>query len=148
MTERVVVGIQVQEGAHAPMYASEGACGADVRANVAEPLTIAPGAVSVIGTGISFDIPPGYEIQVRSRSGLAAKCGVVTLNSPGTIDWDYRGELKVILINHGKEPFIVEPGMRIAQIIVAPMLQADFVSVDALSETKRGSGGFGHTGLL
>lgn len=148
MDERVTVGIQVQEGAHVPLYASEGASGADVRAHIAAPQTIAPGAVAVIGTGLSFDIPPGYEIQVRSRSGLAAKCGVATLNSPGTIDWDYRGELKVILINHSNEPFIVEPGMRIAQIIVAPMLQANFVPVDALSETHRGSGGFGHTGLL
>lgn len=148
MTERVTIGIQVEEGAHAPIYASEGASGADVRAHISEPLTIEPGAVSVIGTGLSFDIPRGYEIQVRSRSGLAAKCGIATLNSPGTIDWDYRGELKVILINHGREPFVVEPGMRIAQIVVAPMLQADFASIDALSETARGSGGFGHTGLL
>lgn len=148
MTEHVTVGIQVEEGAHAPVYASEGASGADVRAHIKEPMSIEPGAVCVVGTGLFFDIPPGYEIQVRSRSGLAANCGVATLNSPGTIDWDYRGELKVILINHGREPFVVEPGMRIAQIIVAPMLQANFVSVNALSETERGSGGLGHTGLL
>ena len=148
MTNRIIVGFQAEEGADAPVYASEGASGADVRAFLKEATEIPPGNVLVVPTGLSFEIPVGYELQVRSRSGLAAKYGIATLNSPGTIDWDYRGELKVILINHGKKSFVVEPGMRIAQIVVAPMLQADFVPAMALSETERGTGGFGHTGLL
>ena len=148
MAEQVIVGFQAEEGAPAPLYASEGASGADVRAFLKEEVEIAPGAVFVVPTGLKFEIPQGYELQVRSRSGLAAKYGIATLNSPGTIDWDYRGELKVILINHGKEPFIIEPGMRVAQIVVAPMLQARFAPAGELSETARGSGGLGHTGLL
>lgn len=148
MAGQVVVGFQAEEGAEAPLYASEGASGADVRAFLKEKVAVAPGEVFIVPTGLKFEIPQGYELQVRSRSGLAAKYGVATLNSPGTIDWDYRGELKVILINHGKEPFVIEPGMRVAQIVVAPMLQARFAPLAELSGTERGSGGFGHTGLL
>lgn len=147
MSEQVVIGIRAKGAAVAPVYSSEGASGADVRAHISDSLQIPSGEVAVVPTGLFFEIPKGYELQVRSRSGLAAKHGIATLNSPGTVDWDYRGELKVILINHGKEPFTVEPGMRIAQIVVAPMLQAAFESVEQLSETGRGSGGFGHTGL-
>lgn len=143
----LVVGVVHEEGAALPSYATKGASGADVRAHLESPYTIAPGQVAVIPTGLKLEIPQGYEIQVRSRSGLAAKFGVATLNSPGTIDWDYKGELKVILINHGSEPFVVEPGMRIAQLVIAPVLQASFESATELSQSARGSGGFGHTGL-
>lgn len=130
-----------------PTYASSGAAGADVRAFVKEDVTLAPGASLLIPTGLRFNIPAGYEIQVRPRSGLALKNQVTVLNTPGTIDADYRGELKVILINHGKENFVVQPGMRIAQIVLAPVLRADFSLCDVLTVTDRGVGGFGHTGM-
>ena len=130
-----------------PHYATSEAAGADVMADLSEPMLLHPGKRAVIPTGLFFEIPRGYEIQVRPRSGLAAKFGITVCNTPGTIDSDYRGELKVILINLGEEPFLIEDGMRIAQIIVAPVLQASFVSAEDLSETARGQGGFGHTGL-
>lgn len=130
-----------------PEYASEEASGADVRAHLASPLVMGPGETALVPTGLFFEIPPGFEIQVRPRSGLAFKNQITVLNTPGTIDSDYRGELKVILINHGKNVFTVEPGMRIAQIVVAPVVQARFIRVDALAESGRGSGGFGHTGV-
>lgn len=130
-----------------PEYASEGASGADVRAHIPEPLVLEPGACILVPTGLSFEIPAGYEIQVRPRSGLALKHQVSVLNTPGTIDADYRGELKVILINHGKKSFLIEPGMRIAQLVVAPVVQAEFVPLAALSSTARGAGGFGHSGV-
>lgn len=132
---------------HLPEYASEEAAGADVRAYLTSPLCIQPGESALVPTGLFFEIPQGYEIQVRPRSGLAFKQQITVLNTPGTIDSDYRGELKVILINHGKQEFVVEPGMRIAQIVVSPIIQARFVRVEALAESERGSGGFGHTGV-
>ncbi|NGX55650.1 MAG: Deoxyuridine 5'-triphosphate nucleotidohydrolase [Chlamydiae bacterium] len=130
-----------------PEYGSEEASGADVRAKCSAPITISPGKSALIPTGLRFEIPSGYEIQVRPRSGLALKNQLTVLNTPGTVDADYRGELKVILINHGEKEFIVQPGMRIAQLVVAPVLQANFVKVEALVESGRGSGGFGHTGV-
>lgn len=129
-----------------PTYGSKGAAGADVKANLESDHVIAPGDSALIPTGLYFAIPDGYEIQVRPRSGLAFKHQVTVLNTPGTIDHDYRGELKVILINHGKEPFAVQPGMRIAQLIVAPVVRGHFVRSDVLASTERGGNGFGSTG--
>lgn len=130
-----------------PEYASEEASGADVRAYLTAPLTLPPGETALVPTGLFFEIPRGYEIQVRPRSGLALKNKITVLNTPGTIDSDYRGELKVILINHGNQPFVVEPEMRIAQIVVAPVMQVRFIRAQELAQTARGSGGFGHTGV-
>lgn len=135
------------EGSVVPVYASSEAAGADVRAHIIEEILLEPGARRLVPTGLRFAIPEGYEIQVRSRSGLALKHGVVVLNSPGTIDSDYRGELGVILINHGKEPFKITPGMRIAQIVLAPVVRAVFTVEEVLEATGRGEGGFGHTGI-
>lgn len=141
------IHIQVAEGAHAPMYATEGSSGADIRAHITANIIIPPGEVALIPTGLKFEIPLGLEIQVRPRSGLALKHQITVLNTPATIDSDYRGELKVILINHGKTPFVVEPSMRIAQIVFAPVTKALFVEKDQiLATTQRGEGGFGHTG--
>ncbi|WP_407426878.1 dUTP diphosphatase [Treponema sp.] len=135
-----------QKGSVIPEYKTAGAAGADVCAFLSEPVVIKKGERAMIGTGLSFAIPEGFEIQVRPRSGLAAKNGVTVLNTPGTIDSDYRGELKVILINLGNEDFTVKNGERIAQIVVAPVTIGNFVSVSELDETERGSGGFGSTG--
>lgn len=132
-----------------PAYATSGAAGADIKAHVKEPITILPGHSALIPTGIRMAIPEGYEIQIRPRSGLALKNQITVLNTPGTIDSDYRGEIGVILINHGKNEFIVTPGMRIAQFILSAVTQADFILVESeidFSTTKRGEGGFGHTG--
>ncbi|MEH6827293.1 dUTP diphosphatase [Parasphingorhabdus sp.] len=128
-----------------PSYETAGSAGMDVRA--AEELAIAPGKRGLIGTGFAFAIPAGYEIQVRPRSGLALKKGVSIPNTPGTIDSDYRGELKVILINHGEEDFVIQRGDRIAQIVVAPVQRGILNEVADLDETQRGSGGFGSTGV-
>lgn len=130
-----------------PTYATDGAAGADIRAHLTENQVIPPGEMRCIPTGLFFEIPDGYEIQVRPRSGLAFKHQVTVVNTPGTVDSDYRGEIKIMLINHGKEPFVVEPNMRIAQLVVAPVVQARFVRVEALATSARGSGGFGHTGV-
>ncbi|HET9810576.1 MAG TPA: dUTP diphosphatase [Sphingomicrobium sp.] len=127
-----------------PRYASEDAVGLDVAA--AEDLILAPGDRHAVATGFAIEIPRGYEVQVRPRSGLAAKHGITCLNTPGTIDSDYRGEVKVILVNLGREPFEVHRGERIAQLVPAPVLRADFVEATELGETARGSGGFGSTG--
>jgi len=132
------------EGLELPAYATEGAAGMDVLA--AEELTLAPGARHAVATGLAVAIPQGFEIQVRPRSGLALKHGITVPNTPGTIDSDYRGELKVILINHGAEPFEVRRGDRIAQLVLAPVTQASWLPVDELDETPRGEGGFGSTG--
>lgn len=129
-----------------PHYASTDAAGADIRADVEEDLIIHPGSSALISSGVRFEIPAGFEIQVRPRSGLALKHGITVLNTPGTIDADYRGVVKVILINHGHEPFTVSRGMRIAQIIVAPVVRGLFVHCEELNETARSAGGFGHTG--
>ena len=132
------------DGLPVPAYASAGAAGMDVVA--AETLTIAPGQRYAVATGFSIALPEGYEVQVRPRSGLAFKHGITCLNTPGTIDSDYRGEVKVILANLGQEPFDVVRGERIAQLVPAPVLRARFTSVEALGDTERGSGGFGSTG--
>lgn len=132
------------EGLPLPSYATEGAAGLDVVA--AEDLTLAPGQRHAVATGFAIAIPPGYEVQVRPRSGLALKNGITCLNTPGTIDEDYRGEVRVILANLGTEPFDVRRGERIAQLVAAPVLKACFREVTALSETSRGAGGFGSTG--
>ena len=128
-----------------PSYETSGSAGMDVRA--AEEMVLAPGQRGLVGTGLAFAIPEGYEIQVRPRSGLALKKGIAIPNSPGTIDSDYRGELKVILINHGEENFTIERGDRIAQIVVAPVQRGVLVEVADLDETQRGAGGFGSTGV-
>lgn len=135
------------DGAVMPVYKTNGAAGADVCAFIDTPVTIKPGKFAMIPTGLFFEIPYGYEIQVRPRSGLAAKNGVTVLNTPGTIDSDYRGELKVILINLGEQDFVVNKGDRIAQIIVSPVTTADFTITDSLSDTQRGEKGFGSTGV-
>ncbi len=134
-------------GAVMPVYKTTGAAGADVCALLSEPVTIPSGKFAMIPTGLFFEIPEGYEIQVRPRSGLAAKNGVTVLNTPGTIDSDYRGELKVILINLSDRDFVVNSGERIAQIIVSPVTVADFKITDSLSDTQRGEKGFGSTGV-
>jgi dUTP pyrophosphatase len=131
-----------------PAYETAQAAGMDLRAAVPEdaPITLAPGARDMIPTGLTMALPDNYEAQVRPRSGLAAKNGVTCLNTPGTIDADYRGEVKVILINHGHEPFVIKRGERIAQMVIAPVTRATLVQVETLDETARGAGGFGSTG--
>jgi dUTP pyrophosphatase len=129
-----------------PLYMTSGAAGADVRAYLQQSLVIPPGQTALVPTGIRVAIPEGYEIQVRPRSGLALKNQVTVLNAPGTIDADFRGEIKIILINHGIEEFTITPGMRIAQLILAPVVRAKFVIHSELASTGRGMGGFGHTG--
>ena len=135
------------EGLALPSYETSGAAGMDLRAAVTEPLTLLPGARTAVPTGLVLEIPEGCEGQVRPRSGLALKHGITCLNSPGTIDWDYRGEVKVILANLGSEPFVIERGMRIAQLVIAPVTQVRIVEAQGVSDTKRSSGGFGSTGL-
>ena len=135
------------EGAELPSYASDLAAGADARACIKEDIIIQPGDSALIPTGLKVAIPEGYEIQVRPRSGLAFKNKITVLNTPGTIDADYRGEIGVILINHGREPFTVTPGTRIAQFVLSRVVQANFIAEAALSATSRGEGGFGHTGF-
>jgi dUTP pyrophosphatase len=134
-----------------PRYETAGAAGADICANFSaherDGITLAPGDRALVPTGLRVAIPTGFEIQVRPRSGLALKQGVTLLNTPGTIDSDYRGPLGVIVINHGTDPFEISHGMRIAQIVVAPVEQASFELVDDLDDTLRGAGGFGSTGL-
>jgi dUTP pyrophosphatase len=131
-----------------PAYETAGSAGMDLRAAVAQaaPVTLAPGERALVPTGLAFALPPGFEAQVRPRSGLAAKSGVTCLNSPGTIDSDYRGEVKVILINLGQDDFVIRRGDRIAQAVIAPVVQAGWREVDSLDETERGAGGFGSTG--
>lgn len=136
-----------KQGAIIPEYKTLGAAGADVCAFLEKSINIPSGKFMMIPTGLFFEIPEGYEIQVRPRSGLAAKNGITVLNTPGTIDSDYRGELKIILINHGENDFIVNSGDRIAQIIISPVTQANFEMVKELSETERGKDGFGSTGV-
>jgi dUTP pyrophosphatase len=130
-----------------PSYETAGSAGMDIAAAVEDDVVIDPGERSLIPCGFSMALPPGYEAQVRPRSGLAVKHGVSLVNAPGTIDSDYRGEVKVPIINHGSEPFTVTRGMRIAQMIVAPVSRAEFVEVEELPVTARGEGGFGHTGI-
>jgi len=143
---KVRVIVLAEDEVEIPSYASLGASGADVRAHLKEEIIIAPGESAMIPTGLKMEIPENYEIQVRPRSGLAFRDQVTVLNTPGTIDSDYRGELKILLINHGKKPFTVTSGMRIAQIVIAPVVQAEFVREEALTATARGESGFGSTG--
>ncbi len=146
-TNDLIVPTILEYSAVLPAYASDGAAGADLRAYLKNgPLTISPGGRALVPTGLRIALPHGYEAQVRPRSGLAIKHGVTVLNSPGTIDEDYRGELRVALINLGEQPFVIQDGDRIAQLIVAPVTRATFVQHQALSDTVRGEGGFGSTG--
>ncbi|MBR3014675.1 MAG: dUTP diphosphatase [Bacteroidaceae bacterium] len=137
----------INKSKHAlPTYATPQSAGMDLRANLSEPLTLQPLERKLIPTGLYMALPAGYEAQVRPRSGLALKKGITVLNSPGTIDADYRGEVCVILVNLSSEPFVVEDGERIAQMIIARHEQAEWQEVQVLSDTERGAGGFGHTG--
>ena len=129
-----------------PKYETPGSSGMDVAAHIEDNIIINPGEKALVSTGLSISIPVGYEVQIRPRSGLAAKKSITVLNSPGTIDADYRGEIKVILINLGKKKFVVKNGERIAQMVVCPVIQASLDEVKELSDTARGSGGFGSTG--
>ena len=130
-----------------PAYETAGAAGLDLRAAIAEPLTLAPGARALIPTGLSMQLPGGFEGQVRPRSGLALRHGVTVLNAPGTVDSDYRGEVSVVLINHGSESFTVTRGDRIAQLVIAPVSHVRLAEVATLEETARGAGGYGSTGV-
>lgn len=131
-----------------PRYETELSAGMDVKANITESITLCPLERAMVPTGLYVELPAGYEMQVRPRSGLAAKHGITVLNSPGTIDADYRGELRVILVNLSNEPFEITPGERIAQLVVARHEQVEWIPADSLSETNRGSGGFGSTGIM
>ena len=143
--------IQIKPLAHfgdlpLPKFETALAAGADLRAALGEDMTLAPGTRALVPTGFAMALPPGYEAQIRPRSGLAFKHGITCLNTPGTIDADYRGEVKVLLINHGTEGFTITRGERIAQMVIAPITQPAFVSVETLDDTVRGEGGFGSTG--
>ena len=137
----------LKEGALLPKYQTSGSAGADLHAYLAEPITLNPMERKLIPTGLFVELPVGYELQVRPRSGLALKYGITVLNTPGTVDSDYRGELCVLLVNLGSEPFTVQNGDRIAQAVVAQVVQVSFVQTDALSKTGRGTGGYGSTGI-
>lgn len=140
--------VKVINNSHHPLprYETPLSAGMDVRANLDEPITLAPLERTLVPTGLFVELPEGYEMQVRPRSGLAAKFGLTVLNAPGTIDADYRGEVKVILVNLSNEPFIINDGERIAQLVVAQHAQVEWVDSDTLSESERGAGGFGSTG--
>ncbi len=149
MNPEITVAITREPGCEdlpLPAYETEHASGMDLRAAVTDSITLAPGDRVLIPTGLRMALPPGLEAQVRPRSGLAIKHGVTMVNTPGTIDADYRGEIRVILINLGHEPFMVRRGDRIAQLVIAPVLRASWKLVDTLESTMRGDGGFGHTG--
>jgi dUTP pyrophosphatase len=141
-----IVRLAHGEGLDLPAYATEDAAGVDLRAAIAEAETLLPGQRRLVATGLAIALPPGYEAQLRPRSGLALKHGVTVLNAPATVDADYRGEIKVILINHGSEPFTIARGDRIAQLVVAPVTRAHWQPSPALPESARGAGGFGSTG--
>lgn len=134
------------EGLPLPQYMTEGSSGLDLLAALTEPLSIPPGKRALIPTGLQISLPEGFEAQVRPRSGLASKEGIGVLNAPGTVDSDYRGEIQVILYNTNDAPFTVQRGLRIAQLVIAPVVKAELVLVDKLNPTIRGAGGFGHTG--
>lgn len=138
---------RLRSSAQVPAYQTPGAAGLDLHADLEDPTEIRPGAIRVVPTGLAMAIPVGYEGQVRPRSGLATRFGVTVPNAPGTIDSDYRGELKVALINLGRYDFIVTPGMRVAQLVVAPVTRCLVEETEALDETQRGAGGFGSTGI-
>jgi dUTP pyrophosphatase len=142
--------IQVKKWPHfkgdLPKYQSEGASGFDIRAQISEPMTLSPGQRTLVPTGLSFALPPGYELQARPRSGWAIRDGITLLNTPGTIDADYRGEVKIILANLGEAPVVIQDQDRVAQLVLAPVVQAEFEVLESLDETGRGAGGFGSTG--
>ena len=148
MNQPEILIVKCEHGADLPLpsYQTEGAAGLDLMAALDEDIILAPGTFKAIPTGLSMAIPQGYEAQIRPRSGLAFKQGVTVLNSPGTIDSDYRGEVKIALINHGSEPVTISHGMRIAQMVIAPVARATLTQTDSLDDTKRGAGGFGSTG--
>ena len=130
-----------------PQYETSGASGLDLAADIKTNISLKPGDQTLVSTGLAIAIPQGFEVQIRPRSGLAAKKGITVLNTPGTIDADYRGEIKIILINHSKENFVIKNGERIAQMVVCPVIQAKLEVVEELNNTDRGSGGFGSTGI-
>jgi dUTP pyrophosphatase len=144
--EVTVVRLPHAEGLPLPAYATDGAAGMDLLAAVAAPVTIAPGGRALVPTGLTIAVPAGYELQVRPRSGLALRHGIMLPNSPGTIDADYRGEVQIIVMNAGDAPFIVERGMRIAQAVLAPVTRLVWREAETLPSTARGAGGFGSTG--
>ncbi len=146
MKNRVEIKCHINNTSYLPVYSSEHAAGADLFADLSENIILKPGKRVLVPTGLKIEIPTGFEAQIRPRSGLAIKYGITLLNTPGTIDADYRGEIKIILINHGEEDFIISDGDRIAQMIIAPVISAGFSIDYSLSETSRGSGGFGSTG--
>ncbi|MEA3241215.1 MAG: dUTP diphosphatase [Pseudomonadota bacterium] len=146
MNSPLNIQIVRQPGAQLPRYMTEHAAGMDIHAAVAEDIIIKPGKRVLVGTGLAVAIPPGYEAQIRPRSGLAIRNGITLLNSPGTIDADYRGEIKIIMINHGRDDFIVKSGDRLAQMIIAPVVRCVWEEKHELDESQRGIGGFGHTG--
>ena len=143
----ISIKIRLSPSARLPEYQSEGSSGADVFACLDAPVKLTSGEIALIPTGIYLEILEGYEAQIRPRSGLAIKHGITLLNTPGTIDSDYRGEIKVILANFGKDTFVVENGMRIAQMVFSRVYRGDFLKVDEISNTERNDGGFGHTGI-
>lgn len=143
--EKIVVKVILEDGVEKPVYMTEGSAGMDVRANIKEPIVLKSLDRILVPTGIKMEIPLGYEVQVRPRSGLALKHGITLVNSPGTIDSDYRGEIGIIMANIGREDFVINPGERIAQLVLGKVYQMDLVEGE-LSETERGAGGFGHTG--
>lgn len=147
MMERIEIKVINTSGLDLPQYASDQAAGMDIRAAVDTHVVINPGARALIPTGLRVELPAGYEIQLRPRSGLALRNGITLLNSPGTIDADYRGEIGVILINHSDAPFTIERGDRICQMVVAPCLQAVWQPCDDLADSERAEGGFGHSGI-
>ena len=143
----VPIKVVAEDRAFIPQYQTDGAAGADICAYLEEPYVLEPGARYAVPTGLFLEVAEGYEVQIRPRSGLAAKFGITCLNTPGTIDSDYRGEIKVILINLGNSDFVISNGDRIAQMVVSPLYRAEFEIVDELSESDRGEGGFGSTGV-
>jgi len=143
---KIKVKVNLKSSELIPVYSTLKASGADLRADIKEDMVILPGESKLIPTGVFLEIPDGFEAQVRPRSGLALKSQITVLNTPGTIDADYTGEICVILINHGKNAFTVNPKMRIAQLVLTPVYQIEFVQVQNLVASERGSGGFGHTG--
>lgn len=145
--EKIKVNIVTKDGVNIPVYKTSGSAGCDICAYINEDIILQPQKRVLVPTGIFAEIPEGFELQIRPRSGLAAKNGVTVLNTPGTIDSDYRGEICIILINLGENDFVIHNGDRIAQAIIAPVIQCDFVKVEKLNETARGEGGFGSTGV-
>lgn len=144
--EKVLVKVVKEEGITLPKYETIGSAGMDVRANITKEIELQPLDRVLIPTGLKMEIPEGYEVQIRPRSGLARKHGLTVLNTPGTIDSDYRGDIGIILINLSRESYFIQPEERIAQLILTPVVKAEFEEVDVLEQTERGEGGFGHTG--